>query len=219
MESEKRSCVDCRVQTCATKKGRYPEFCPTKALDDAALEVCGRSYDDDPFALKVMQVASEVSTEAFDKRWCRVEETIAFFDCMGWKRIGIASCAGLNEEAVTFSEILRAKGFEPYGICCKVGSLPKSQFDAPESCCDFGTVSCNPILQAQLLNESNTEVNVILGLCVGHDMLFNARSQAPVTTLIAKDRALFHNPVGALHAAKSSSFYNQLLKPMSGGRG
>lgn len=213
MDSVQRSCIDCRVQACATKKGSYPEFCPTQSMGEGVLEACAQSYDDDAFASKVMRTAARVSADAFAKRWCRVEETIAFFRDMGWVNIGIASCAGLNEEAILFARILRAQGFEPHGICCKVGSLPKARFDAPESCCDFGAVSCNPLMQAQLLNDAGTDVNVIMGLCVGHDILFNAQSNAPVTTLVVKDRALFHNPVGALYAAETSSFYNHLLKP------
>ncbi len=67
-------------------------------------------------------------------------------------------------------------------------------------------------MQAQLLEEADTEVNVVIGLCVGHDMLFSAYSAAPVTTLVVKDRAMFHNSVGGLYAACGSSFYGSLLK-------
>ena len=31
---------------------------------------------------------------------------------------------------------------------------------------------CNPIAQAQLLNRAQTQLNICLGLCVGHDSLF-----------------------------------------------
>lgn len=207
------SCVDCRVQGCARGTGEYPAACPTAALDAQAIEDVSCAYEEDGLALRIMEAASAVSTEAFSKRWSRVEETCEFLKRMGWKRIGIASCSGLADEAATFARILRLRGFEPFGIACKVGAVPKSRFDAPESCCDFGTISCNPLLQAKLLAEAETEANVMIGLCVGHDMIFNANSHAPVTTLIAKDRALFHNPVGALYGAKTSTFYSHLLKP------
>jgi uncharacterized metal-binding protein len=39
---------------------------------------------------------------------------------------------------------------------------------------------CNPIGQAVFLNKSQTELNIILGLCVGHDSLFIKYSNAPV---------------------------------------
>lgn len=60
---------------------------------------------------------------------------------------------------------------------------------------------CNPIGQASLLNEQKTEFNVAIGLCVGHDSLFYRYSDAPVTTLVAKDRVLAHNPCGAIYCA------------------
>ena len=36
---------------------------------------------------------------------------------------------------------------------------------------------------------------MLVGLCVGHDSLFIKYSEAPVTTLVTKDRVLAHNPV------------------------
>jgi uncharacterized metal-binding protein len=43
-------------------------------------------------------------------------------------------------------------------------------------------------------------MNLVVGLCVGHDMLFTKRSEAPVTTFVVKDRVLAHNPVGAIYS-------------------
>ena len=61
---------------------------------------------------------------------------------------------------------------------------------------------CNPIQQARYLNEMGTELNIVIGLCIGHDSLFYRYSQAPVTTLVAKDWALAHNPIVALRDEK-----------------
>ena len=68
---------------------------------------------------------------------------------------------------------------------------------------------CNPILQAEFLNRQETEFNIVMGLCVGHDSLFYKYSEALVTTLVAKDRVLAHNPAGALYQAKA--YYKRLL--------
>lgn len=46
--------------------------------------------------------------------------------------------------------------------------------------------------------------SAVVGLCVGHDSLFIKFSEAPVTVLIAKDRVLAHNPVGALYCARAT---------------
>ena len=54
---------------------------------------------------------------------------------------------------------------------------------------------CNPIAQAELMNEANTELNVMLGLCVGHDTLFIRHSKAPVTIIAAKDHVYNNAPL------------------------
>jgi uncharacterized metal-binding protein len=60
--------------------------------------------------------------------------------------------------------------------------------------------TCNPKMQALLLGKKKTDLNIIVGLCMGHDIVFTANSSAPVTTLIVKDRVLAHNPAGAIYS-------------------
>ena len=64
--------------------------------------------------------------------------------------------------------------------------------------------------QARLLNREKSDFNVVVGLCVGHDSLFFKYSEAPVTVLVAKDRVLAHNTVGALY--NHGSYYKNKLK-------
>ncbi len=59
------------------------------------------------------------------------------------------------------------------------------------------------------MNRAKTDMNVIVGLCVGHDMLFVKYSDAPVTTLVVKDRVTGHNPVSVLYGQK---FYYKRLR-------
>jgi uncharacterized metal-binding protein len=51
----------------------------------------------------------------------------------------------------------------------------------------------------KILNREDTELNFIVGLCLGHDILFTRYSKAPVSTLIVKDRMMGNNPAGALY--------------------
>lgn len=213
MERPDFSCVDCHVLACAKGTGNYPASCPTIAAGEDGVEASARAYERDALAMATMRAAAAVGADAFSNRWCRVEETLAFARRMGWRRIGIASCAGLMNEARAFAEVLRAQGFWPFGICCKVGSVPRDRFDAHTSCCDFGGISCNPILQAELLAEEETELNVAVGFCVGHDFLFGMHSKAPVTTLVVKDRTLVNNPAAALNAVGTASLYHSMLVP------
>lgn len=64
-------------------------------------------------------------------------------------------------------------------------------------------------MQAKLLEKAGTDLNVVVGLCVGHDSLFYKYSNTLTTTLITKDRVLAHNPVGALYQTKA--YYKKLL--------
>ena len=50
----------------------------------------------------------------------------------------------------------------------------------------------------------------VMGLCVGHDILFNKHSHAPTTTLVVKDRVLMHNPAAALYHA--DGYYQNLCE-------
>ena len=70
--------------------------------------------------------------------------------------------------------------------------------------------ACNPVAQARILNEVGTDLNVIVGLCVGHDILFSRHSAAPVTTLVVKDRVTGHNPAAALYG--QNFYYRRLAK-------
>ena len=61
-----------------------------------------------------------------------------------------------------------------------------------------------------LYNKAKTDLNVVVGLCVGHDSLFYKYSEALTTTAVTKDRVLGHNPVAALYTA--DSYYSKLKK-------
>lgn len=151
-------------------------------------------------------------SDAVNARWTRVEDTIAFAKLMGYVKIGIATCIGLLDETERLSKILVAQGFEPHSVCCKAGSIDKLELGLAES--DKvrpGTFepACNPIAQAEICNRLGTDMNIIVGLCVGHDMLFNKHSKAPVTTLVVKDRVTGHNPVAVLYG---QNFYFKRLQ-------
>lgn len=55
--------------------------------------------------------------------------------------------------------------------------------------------------QAQMLNRAKTELNIQMGLCLGHDILFQKHAEAPVTVLAVKDRVLANNPMGVVYGS------------------
>ncbi len=137
----------------------------------------------------------------------RVEELILFSREMGYKNLGVAFCIGLKEEAKVFCSYLRENGFKVYSVCCKICGVSKDDLDLKKIKDDQVESMCNPISQAGALKAKNTDLNINVGLCVGHDILFNKHSAAPVTALIVKDRVLSHNPAGALY----TGYYKKLL--------
>lgn len=63
--------------------------------------------------------------------------------------------------------------------------------------------------QAEAFARAGTQLNVIAGMCVGHEGIFVRASEAPVTALVARDPRLRHNPVAALYT--SASYYRAAL--------
>lgn len=202
MEKEElHSCVDCGTQNCKFKTRTYPEFCPTVHLKEEDRKWALERYDEGRNR-EIMIASTEVEFEGYCQ-WTRVQEIMEFARKIQAKRIGIANCIGLIREARTFARILQANGFDAYAVICKVAGLSKSSMGIPQECEQIGAAMCNPILQARLLNEAHTDLNVVIGLCVGHDSLFYKYSDAYVTTLVTKDRVTGNNPVAALYTAES----------------
>jgi uncharacterized metal-binding protein len=206
----KLNCAVCRVQACTKEPGSksYPAFCPM-SQDNEALPEARLAYDD-PQTLALAQAAARTEAAGYCKE-PRVEETMSFARRLGVDRLGIANCVGLMREARTLQEILESNGFEVFSVCCKAGSIPKEDIGlADEEKIRPGQFEalCNPIGQAKVLNEAGTGLNVVVGLCVGHDSLFFQHSRAPVTVLVAKDRVTGHNPAAALYT--SHSYYKRL---------
>lgn len=128
----------------------------------------------------------------------RLEETVRFARELGCTRVGLAYCIGLATEARAVAEIL-SREFDVLSVCCKACGIDKSGLGLEQIDPGRAEVICNSMGQADLLNRASTELNIVMGLCVGHDAIFSAESEAPVTTLAAKDRVLAHNPLAAVY--------------------
>jgi len=153
-------------------------------------------YDGDD--LGSMKVSAQIESRYYMKK-TRLEELILYAKGMGYEKLGIAFCIGLEKEAKTVHEIL-ARDFDVFSVCCKVCGLSKGSYGLDQLRGDGFEATCNPIGQALVLGRERTELNIILGLCIGHDILFTQHSEAPVTTLAVKDRVLAHNPLGAIYS-------------------
>jgi uncharacterized metal-binding protein len=217
------SCSHCLVveKICRSKNGKGPRGCPTKA-ERKVLDAAMREYrrpDVSEFArlATIQEGACYVQRDAkpfvLIPTKTRVEELIEFSRRMKYKKLGMAFCAGLADEARLLSKILESHGFELVSVTCKVGGIPKEAIKVKDGekvrIGEFESM-CNPITQAKLLNEAKTDFNIMLGLCVGHDSLFLKYVKGLTTVFAMKDRVTGHNPMAALYT--SGSYYRKLMK-------
>ncbi len=204
-------------------KGRGPANCPSLRFHKLADSVCEHALSEHCEVLR--QAAIKEATGRTDREKGpefvrpikpRIVETVEFAKRMGYKRLGLLFCGGLHREAKIVHEILETNGFEVVSVMCKVGAIPKSVygirqeeqlnvFAAEES-------SCNPMLQAEVANAQQTEFNILLGLCVGHDLLAIKYLQAPTTVLAVKDRVTGHSPLVPIY--QYDQYYKYLKKPL-----
>lgn len=126
-------------------------------------------------------------------RKSRLQELLEFIKVSGFKKIGVANCLSMQKYADKLVEILRENGLEVFSINCKESGL-----DGCLICEEMKGPCCDPVSQAAFLNDKQTEFNVNVGLCLGHGLLFQKYSLAPVTTFIVKDFAHNHNVADSL---------------------
>ncbi len=205
------NCHLCSVKACRSEPNtkKPPQFCPT-LTETERLAAVERTYLENE-ELRKWACESARTESAGYCRSTRVQEIMDFARRMGFTRMGIAHCVGLLEEAKIARAIFLSNGFEVEAVCCKVGYINKEKVGLSDKdkvhSGQFEALR-NPIAQAELLAQAGTHLNVLIGLCVGHDSLFFKHFQAPVTVLVAKDRVLGHNPVAALYT--SHSYYRRL---------
>jgi len=185
---------------CESKECRDGKDCFSQTSNHRQL------YQDSHIA-ELHRAASAIEGRYYGKE-TRLGEIILFAKELGYKKIGLAFCIGLSEEAKIIDEIL-SRHFEVVSVCCKVCGIDKKDFDLTQISSRNQEVMCNPAGQAHLLKEAETQLNIICGLCVGHDAIFAQLSEAPVTTLIAKDRVLAHNPASAIYCQYIRRHFNE----------
>lgn len=178
-----------------------PDFCPS--INRADVVAKAKEELTDPKTRKMAQDVARTWKEY--GKLTRVEETIEYARLQGFKKLGLAFCVGLSQEAELFTNLLINEGFGVVSACCMTGAMSSDDVDLPEEdkiMPEMRQPMCNPIGQAAVLDGENCELNILLGLCVGDDTLFIKHSKAPVTILAVKDRVLAHNPLGALYTSR-----------------
>ena len=221
-------CSRCAKAICSPRIGIHetppptdeaPAFCPMRLMPEV-IEKSLPEYDK-PEVKEFARLASLQEFECYEHlpeglrtKIPRIEELVQFAHKCGYKKLGLAFCTGLLHEARILTDILENKGFEVVSVRCKVGATPKERIGIREEEKIRGPGSfetmCNPIVQAEVLNEAKVDLAIMLGLCIGHDTLFIKYCRVPMTVIAVKDRVFGHNPLAALYLA-NSSYYGRLM--------
>ena len=180
-------CAHCKHNACYVEG----QNCTSLSPEDVRNLYTGREQE-------IMKAAACTEGRNYMKL-SRLEESAEFAKELGVQKIGLAFCIGLAQEAKLISTYFE-KFFSVHSVCCKVCGVGKEELELEQICQEKFEVMCNPKVQAQVLAEAGAELNFTIGLCVGHDVLFHSASTVPVSCLVAKDRILAHNPLGAVYS-------------------
>lgn len=129
-----------------------------------------------------------LATNSLEKHYdklTRVEAIMLFAKKIGAKKIGLAYCHAMRNETQLFANILEMHGFTIFPISCKTAKNT--------------SFVCDPIIQAKSFNKIRTDLNILIGLCIGNDALFTKYSSAITAHFILKDHILGHNPLLGLY--------------------
>lgn len=205
MSNVNPQCVKCPVHRCKTRDERVkvPKFCPTENFPELIEESIERMELPENMIINRawQQMVDKLYVNALGRdrwSWTRVDEIMEYARIRGMKKLGIATCYGLIFESKLLSNILEQYGFEVCSVVCLCGEVDAGDIGLE------GPIFCNPIMQALVLNKENTELNIMMGLCLGHDMLFLRHCNAESTTLVVKDQALGHHPITALYLSQTN---------------
>lgn len=130
--------------------------------------------------LQSLQTSAQIQAGAEDRT--KLEEIVIYAKKMGYQKIGLAFSIEWEREARLAYRVL-SRYFEVFSVCCKVCGFEKEDFELVKSEGSESEAACNPLGQALLLNEDGTELNLMLGLNTGIDVLFSEKSIVPVITL------------------------------------
>ncbi len=183
-------CLNCKERVCL--RGEVCSLGLISSADDISGEW-----------LQILQSVASLARK-HEGRLCRLAELVDFCLEMKYDKVGVAFCIDFLKHAEIVTGVLR-RFFKVFPLCCQVVSSRESEA-SQENIAGAGLVqrpegiTCNPVVQAEILNRVGTDLNVTLGLSIGADCLFTQASRAPVTTLFVKDKLVEDNPICAAYS-------------------
>lgn len=177
------NCLSCSGKSCKSEAKDCFD------IKDGSLE----AYKN-PDLYKIYHDADYLVTSGRGGRLNRFEEIILFCKRSGYKKVSLAYCHSMENLALTTREILKNNGFKVLSVRCTAGGIRECEIGISNK----ASVNCNPVGQADLINRSETDFVIEMGLCLGHDVIFHKYLQKPFTVFIVKDRVYHHAPAKAL---------------------
>ncbi len=171
-------CAECKSFVC---RGGVVEAAPETCLMRGRFPDLDDLYSDAD-SRELLINSAQVEAEGYCK-WTRLEEAAEFARLMGFVKIGLPHCPDMSDEAAQIRTYLRGLGLEAYV------SPPAVEVD--------------PSGQADFFAGAGVDLNLIVGMCVAHEVVFLSRTEGPAISLIARDRRLGHNPAAGLYTSRS----------------
>ncbi len=204
-------CHQCKNNECLNSyPNGIPQYCQANNYG-SIIENSKKQYLDPGTAGIHLAAAKVLMRGGYD--WHRIQQCIEFARELGVSKVGLAVCVGLIREGREMARFMERAGLQVVSVACMIGAIDARETGIPEEWTVPGGISCNPIAQAEIMNREQTGLNMIYGLCVGHDTLFIKYSKAPVTYVAVKDMVMGNNPSAVLfspyHRMKLNAVYKK----------
>lgn len=178
--------MDCLV--CRSKSCRVNQSCGGEKF---SLEQVRDHYHQKATA-SIVQASVSLVDNGRAGTLSRIQELLEYSKTSGHKKIGLAYCYGMEKLAEHVRNLFLQRDIPCIGISCTCGAMSQKEINSQSF---LERVSCNPLSQARQMMEEKVDLAVVIGLCLGHDILFQKEFKRDQTTLIVKDRVYNHNPL------------------------
>ncbi|SDP84157.1 DUF1847 domain-containing protein [Desulforhopalus singaporensis] len=167
-DSKVAECI-CPKQDCwRSGDKKMPSYCVANTYLEE-IEAAKREYRKDE-NIRLYSAACEVGA-VNDGFRPRIEEALHFAKQLNCTRVGLAACAAFENETRILKSLFRKEGIQVFCTNCPIGGVTAEERGLPQLA-EYINSACNPIAQAKILNRERTELNFIVGLCMGHDMVY-----------------------------------------------
>ncbi|MBN1375020.1 MAG: DUF1847 domain-containing protein [Dehalococcoidia bacterium] len=185
-------CHQCKNNECLSRYPQgMPDYCQAQKYGQI-IEASKSQYRESETAKIHLATAKVLMRGGYD--WSRIQQCIELAREMGATKVGLAVCVGLIREGREFARFMGRAGLEVVSVACMIGAVDAEETGIPKEWVTPLGISCNPIAQAEIMNQEGTQLNMIYGLCIGHDTIFIKHSKAPVTYVVVKDAVTGNNP-------------------------